>query len=112
MTYYGRLESGMQGGPGLPLGLPHPQQVGGQVFGKTEAQPRYGGLLEGSLLSHHHQHHQQQQQQQQQQQHDLMPKFDFSHCVVPKFEPKFEVSTTSYCTRTVHTRNRGDLSCL
>jgi hypothetical protein len=64
----------MQGGPSLPLNLQHPQQPS-TPFGKTEAQPRYGGLLEGNSL-----------------QQDIMPKFDFSHCVLPKFEPKFEVS--------------------
>jgi hypothetical protein len=95
----------MQGGQGLHhQHAPHyggnsvPQFGGGgsgPFGGKLE--PRFGGGCDsnssgGGLLSslntHHHPHQQAAVVQ------DLMPKFDFSHCVVPKFEPKFEVSST------------------
>jgi hypothetical protein len=56
---------------------------------ETGGQPRYGG---GGLLESSQPHHQS----------DLMPKFDFSHCVMPKFEPKFEVSV---CVETTANRN-------
>ncbi len=109
----------MQGGQGLHQHAPHyvgnsvPQFGGGcggsgPFGGKLEpgGQPRFGGCplpdsnssgggLLSSLNTHHHPH------QQAAGVHDLMPKFDFSHCVVPKFEPKFEVR--GYQTYILHT---------
>jgi hypothetical protein len=107
----------MQGGQGLHQHAPHyggnsvPQFGGGSgpfgggggsgpFGGKLEpgGQPRFGGCglpdsnsSGGGLLSSLNTHHPAVVQ-------DLMPKFDFSHCVVPKFEPKFEVSSTRLLT--------------